>query len=246
MVAAKGKFGPIEESARSEHNVVNALRSPHVGGGTSTEGGTTMQRITTTLIITSIVAISGCGKQMPIPESLQQESETLPVTGKKAMAKSFTIGDFQIKDVKRKGKTTASASAGNVASAEKSKQKFSLAVAASGAEISVECQIQDSQASVGFSGKAEHLLDCTIGDWTLSLAGNEGTLSRDGTSFALSAWSSSSLMPRPSGYYVKGDANDVAAITEEQMLMRAGMEGELRTAVAAAAAALLVYSDIPA
>jgi hypothetical protein len=184
---------------------------------------------------------------MPIPESLQQGSETLPVAGKKAMAKSFTIGGFQVSDVKRKGKTTASASAGKVASAEKSKQSYTLSVSGPDApSLDVDCQIQDSQASVGFSGKAEHLLDCTVGDWTLSLNGAEGTLSRDGESFPVSAWSSSSMMPRPSGYVLKDQASDMAAVTKEQMLLRTGVDAEARAAVVAAAAALLIYSDIPA
>lgn len=199
------------------------------------------------LVIAALtLATAGCGKSMPIPADLQQGSESLPVTGKKAMAKSFAIGDFQVKDVKRKGKTTAGVSAGNVASAEKSKQSFTLAVAGPDAqEFAIDCQIEDSQASVGFSGKAEHRLECTVGDWQLSLDGAQGQLSRDGTTFGLSTWSSNALMPRPSGYYVKGEANDVAAITGEQMLVRSGIDAPARAAVVAAAAALLVYSDTP-
>ena len=203
-------------------------------------------KICSTVLITALVAVTACNKQMPVPESLQSESETLTVEGKKAMAKEFKIGDIQVKDVKRKGKSSSGVSAGGVASAEKSKQRFTLSVAASGQDVAIECEIQDSSGSVGFSGSSESNLNCTFADWTLALTNDAGSISGGGSNLELSAWSSSKLMPRPSGFTLKTGDDDVAAITKEQMLLRTGIEPDLRVAVAAAAAALLVYADTPA
>ena len=70
-----------------------------------------------------VLGASGCNKQpMPIPDQLQQQSETLPISGNTAMGKTFAIGDFRVDEVKRGGKGTVSGSAGTVASASASKQ----------------------------------------------------------------------------------------------------------------------------
>jgi hypothetical protein len=206
-----------------------------------------MKTIKCLLTIGALAGLTACGKQMPIPEGLQTESETLPVEGKGAMAKSFTIGAFQVKDIKRKGKGTMSASAGGVAGGSASKQKFSFAVTAEGNEWTVECEIRDSESKVGgFQTSGESKLDCTFDAWTLALVNTEGTLSGGGSSLSLATWSANSMMPRPSGFYVKSDAQDVAAVTKEQMVLLKGIETDTRAAVAAAAAALLIYADIPA
>ena len=42
-----------------------------------------------------------CGFAIPVSDSLQSGSETMTIEGKKTMAKSFTVGGYEVKDVKR-------------------------------------------------------------------------------------------------------------------------------------------------
>jgi hypothetical protein len=169
----------------------------------------------------------------------------LTIEGKKTMAKSFTVGGYEVQDVKRGMKKGASVSGGPV-QAKKSEQKFSFNLAAEGESYGVDCTLVDKKLAVGGintgDGKGENMLDCQFADWAIKLDGSQGTL-QGAQSFEIVTWKKSRMLPRPGGYYFKASGEDVAAVDGIKLMVRKEVEPNTKAALAAAAVALLLYSD---